>query len=310
MERAAPALFSLPAQGRLLVSADTGTWLVRRDGSRRLLGPYRDAAWSPFGRFVVGVRRNEVAARDPSGRVRWTLARPAVRRPAWGGSRTDTRIAYLSGSGIRVVAGDGTGDRAACAEAAADVRPAWRPGPRHVLASAAPNGSVRVYDVDGCRLLLRTAAFGAVRRLEWSSDGALLLVLGDRWLRVLDAQGRRRFALLDPSAAPFVTAAFTPGRHGLAFVQRAGARSDLWVVPAIGPDRSASRRVFSGQGAFTDLAWSPDGRWLLLAWREADQWLFVRSAGVRRVQAVSEIARQFRARSFPEVGGWCCASSS
>ncbi|MBA2385411.1 MAG: hypothetical protein H0V68_12225, partial [Actinobacteria bacterium] len=53
VENAQPALFSLPAPGRLLVTSDAGTWVVDRDGSKRLLGSYREASWSPFGRFVV-----------------------------------------------------------------------------------------------------------------------------------------------------------------------------------------------------------------------------------------------------------------
>ena len=85
VERAQPALFSLPAPGRLLVSSDAGVWVVQQDGSKRLLGDYREASWSPFGRFVVAARENELAALEPDGDVRWTLARPGVRSPRWGG---------------------------------------------------------------------------------------------------------------------------------------------------------------------------------------------------------------------------------
>ena len=38
-------------------------------------------------------------------------ARPSPRFPAWTGTRTDTRIAYVSRGALRVVAGDGTGDQ-------------------------------------------------------------------------------------------------------------------------------------------------------------------------------------------------------
>ena len=38
VEKAQPALFSLPAPGRLLVTADSGAWVVEQDGSKRLLG--------------------------------------------------------------------------------------------------------------------------------------------------------------------------------------------------------------------------------------------------------------------------------
>ena len=97
VEKAQPALFSLPAPGRLLVTSDAGAWVVDQDGSKRLLGSYREASWSPFGRFVVASRANELVALTPEGDVRWSLARPNVRFPRWGGTETDTRIAYLVG---------------------------------------------------------------------------------------------------------------------------------------------------------------------------------------------------------------------
>ena len=147
VEESAPALFSLPAPGRLLVTADSGAWVVEQDGSKRLLGRYREASWSPFGRFVVGARANELAAMTPEGTVRWSLARPDVRFPRWGGSRTDTRIAYLSQDGLHVVNGDGSGDRLLDSEAATRA-PAWRAGMVHVLVYARRDGSVRAVQVD------------------------------------------------------------------------------------------------------------------------------------------------------------------
>jgi hypothetical protein len=48
----------------------------------------------------------------------------------------------------------------------------------------------------------------------------------------------------------------------------------------------------------------------LVAWRSADQWLFLRPGG-KGIAAVSHIARQFDPgggleSSFPSVSGWCC----
>ena len=157
VEESAPALFSLPAPGRLLVTADSGAWVVEQDGSKRLLGRYRQASWSPFGRFVVAARANELVALTPNGTVRWSLARPDVRLPRWGGTRTDTRIAYFSGGELRVVGGDGEGDRLLDAEAAVRA-PVWQPGAGHRLAYAARDGSVRVVDADTGDVVERDAA--------------------------------------------------------------------------------------------------------------------------------------------------------
>jgi hypothetical protein len=106
---------------------------VNQDGSRRRLGPYREASWSPHGLFVAATRQNELVALDPRGNIRWTLPRRSPRFPTWTGTRTDTRIAYISGGKLHIVAGDGTGDRIV-GKAAATFRPEWLPG-RKVLFS-------------------------------------------------------------------------------------------------------------------------------------------------------------------------------
>ena len=147
VEKAQPALFSLPTSGRLLVTSDAGAWVVDPDGSKRLLGDYREASWSPFGRFVVATRPNELVALEPDGDVRWTLARPDVRFPRWGGTRADTRVAYLSGGELRVVGGNGKGDRLVDSQPA-DRAPMWRPGAEHVLVYERRDGAIRVVDAD------------------------------------------------------------------------------------------------------------------------------------------------------------------
>ena len=166
VQQAEPALFSLPTPGQLLVTSREGAWLVHPDGSKRLLGHYRDAAFSPHGRFVAATRANQLVALDPKGNVHWTLARPSPRFPAWTGTSTDTRIAYLSSGQLRIVAGDGTGDRAV--GRAALVAPAWRPGPGRVVAYSDGRRTV-VYDADRGRVLRRLS--NASTKLAWSDDG-------------------------------------------------------------------------------------------------------------------------------------------
>jgi dipeptidyl aminopeptidase/acylaminoacyl peptidase len=306
VENAEVALFSLPAEGRLLVESDRGAWVVSDDGAKRLLGGYREASWSPFGRFVVAAGANEVAALEPEGDVRWKLARPEVRHPRWGGSRTDTRIAYLTRRELRVVGGDGKGDRMFEQEAA-DVAPAWKPGTFHALAYATKDGRVVVADTESARRLW-SRPVGSVSRLEWSPDGDLLLVQGRRLLRVYDAGGRLRFDLLSVrrGAAPVTAAAFSPQGRSVAYVQATGGRSHLWMIPRLRPDAAAARELFSGTGRFTQAVWSPDGKWLLVPWNNADQWLFVRASGSRRVRAVANVTRQFESRTLPRISGWCC----
>lgn len=300
IERAAPALFSLPADGRLLVEAGSGTWLVQPNGSKRLLGPYRDASWSPFGRFVIATRQNELVALEPDGEIRWSLARPSASAPRWGGSRSDTRIGYLDRSGLRIVAGDGSDDRSL---APAESGPlAWRPGSGFRLAYLSKS-ELRVQDAETGRVLSRARSGAPFRALElsWSRDGRRALVVHPSELLFVDVD-RDVFRSVPFRNGRIVAASFSPDGRRVAVLRT----NELLLLDATRPG-AAPRRLFAGPGGFTDLAWSPDGRWLLVAWRDADQWVFVSAAGRRRIEAVSNISEQFRSRAFPTIGGWCCA---
>jgi hypothetical protein len=299
VERPQPALFSLPAPGQLLVTSRKGLWLVRADGSKRLLGRYRDATFSPHGLFVAATRTNQLVALDPKGKERWTLARPSPRFPAWAGTRTDTRIAYLARGRVRVVAGDGTGDRPLAP--AAPVPPSWRPGPGRVLAYAPTERTVAVVNADTGTRMLRLSSTEGIRKLQWSDNGRLLLVFTPHATRVYDPHGRV-VTQDDPSDATLDSdAAFMPGTERVAVVRipppGISGSSDVFFL-------RTGRKLFNGTGAFRQLAWSPNGRWLLVTWPTANQWVFVRR-GHRRIVGVSRISNQFG--RLPQVTDWCCA---
>jgi hypothetical protein len=289
VQQAEPALFSLPTPGQLLVTSRQGAWLVHQDGSKRLLGRYRDASFSPHGRFIAATRANQLVALDPKGNVRWTLARPSPRFPAWTGTSTDTRIAYLSRGQLRIVAGDGTGDRPV--GRAALVAPAWRPGPARVLAYS-DGRETMVYDVDGGRVLRRLP--NAPTKLAWSNDGRLLLSFSPHRTRVYT--GSKVVAADDPSDATGDQDAAFAGQQIFA-AREAGAGSNVFSL-------ESGRTVFRGTGVFDQLASSPDGRWLLLSWPTANQWVFVR-LHPRKIVGVSRVTQQF-GRSAT-IRGWCCA---
>jgi hypothetical protein len=305
VEHAAPALFSLPASGRLLVvSADHGgVWLVHDNGLKRRIGSYEDAQWSPHGRFFVATKANELLAVDPDTGVRWTLARRDVSSPRWEGTRTDTRIAYLARSGLRVVAGDGTGDRL-LDRFAGEVAPAWDPARLHVLAYYS-GGAIVLRRADGA-LLWRTNVDVLPTSLEWSDDGAQLAVFSSKRVVVLGANGavRRTISML---GAELLQGAFEPRAHELAVVVRQPGRSEARLVDVDRPGHA--KLLFAGPGVFGDAAWSPDGKWLLVSWPTANQWLFLRGSHVR---AVANIREQFpRADHLgPHLelaGRWCCS---
>lgn len=294
VERADPTLFSLPAEGRVLAVGSGGAWIVHADGSKRRLGPYRDATWSPGGLFVAAIRDSELVAVDPRGNVRWKLARRWVGTPRWAPS--GYRIAYLSGADLKVVAGDGTGDRRLATGVTA--APAWRPGRIHVLAFAYSNGVVWVRNADTRALVARSPPGPPARQLAWSPDARLLLAVTPRLLRILDTRTYRWRAVDVERGRRAVEAAFAPTGRRFALAQRAGARSEIVL--------DDGRRVFEGTGTFANVEWSPDGRWIAFAWKEADQWVFVRVGGKRRIEAVSNVSAQLESATFPRLRGWCC----
>jgi WD40 repeat protein len=310
-------LFRLPSAGKLLVVSQEngGAWVVNEDGARRRLGDYEDATWSPFGRYVLVTRRSLLRALTPEGEERWSIGGTNLSQATWSGTETDTRIAYISdaaGGGARVVAGDGTGDRLLVP--GADGPLAWRPGSRHELASAS-GANLELRNADTGRVIwtARGVAPRGARGLSWSSDGRRLAVVAGRSIAVVDDRGRIVRRLEFPSTE-IVAAAFAPKGRDLAVHLRSTQggfpawRSTIRLLDVDGSSRG--RNLFQGQGDFGELAWSPDGRWLLTTWRTADQWLFVERA-TGRVVAVSDISMRFpRADSRRPLlsvsDRWCC----
>jgi hypothetical protein len=284
IENATPALFRLPSSGRLLVSGGGGTWIVSADGSKRRLGSWPAASWSPHGLYVVAWSTDELVAVEPKhGSIHWSLARPRISRVRWGGSRIDTRIAYLSGRALRVVAGDGTGDRL-LARSVASVAPAWQPE-QHVLAYVAGRRSVVVRNTDTGRMLAVRRVGGVARALAWSPDGRRLAVVTAAGVDVFATGRVERIARRGVRDAAFAAdgslalltarAVLVDGADGLVTVLRVPARLE-------------------------GLAWSPSSRWLVTSLPGADQWIFV---GRHHLLAVAHIARQLGGAA-PALDGW------
>lgn len=305
---AAPALFSLPAPGRLLLSGPAGTWTIAADGSTRRLGSWRQASWSPHGLYIAVARRDQLAVVDPHGAPAWTLARPAVRDPSWYGPN-GFRIAYLSGHQLRVVAGDGTGDR----PVANDVSPVaavWRPDHPYQLAYVDPRGTVVVRDADSGRRIWTVRA-GRVRRLQWSADGGRLEVLTSTAAGTYDQGGRLIARIAASTGVPLVDGSLSPDGRTLALIR--GKGSPDVALAGVNAREPALHPVLSGPGV-RQVLWAPDSRWLLVSWPAADQWVFIHVAGTPRIAAVSRIAQRFAAAprrpGFPTLDAWCCTAQA
>jgi hypothetical protein len=308
-EETQPTLRGFPGDGRLLAVSDSGAWVVNPGGGVRRLGDYRAVGWSPRGLFVVGTRGHRITAMEPDGEPRWSFSRPGrLAGPAWSPG-DGFRIAYLerggTGVSVRVVDGSGGLDHLVASRARA-VTPAWRPGRGYVLTYATAAGGLRTVAADSGRLLWR-GRDGAPLQLAWTRDGRRLAALTRDALLIYSRDG----LLLARRELP-------PGAHALAVAPNPRSRSaalsftrrGVSSVVSLRLDAAARPRpMFTGSGSLRELAWSPNGRRLLVGWPEANQWLLL---GKGRPRAFAGMSRQLdpgaTGAGFPRLSGWCCLS--
>ena len=179
-------------------------------------------------------------------------------------------------------------------------------GPKtNLLAYVDRRGRVTLRDVGAGRALWHTHRYAApIRGLQWSADRRRLLVRAGSFVDFLDARGRaiRRVTWLTLGAS------MSPDNKRTAFIRRAKhGRSEVVITGRYGS--GPPRRVLTRSGRITDPTWSPNGEWLLVARRGADQWLFIRPSRPIRVEAVANISRQFAPGAagqppFPGISGW------
>ncbi len=297
-KRAAPAFAGLPKGGSVLAITRTGAYAIRPDGGSRRLGSFSDAGWSPHGLHVVGANGRRLTAVTPRETLKWTLARPGhVHDPAWS-TGLGYQVAYLEGATLRAVDGKGIPDPdRPLRRGASGVTPAWRPRSDRVLTYATAGGHIETLDVVTGRSLWRAPV--EALSLQWSVDGRRIVALRSRSVVVLDSGGRILRSIELPGAGREL-ALHPSGKRATVLLGGEGGGRVL-DVPL---DGRRPRQLF--QGNVDGLAWSQDGRQLLLAWRGADQWLLLGPG--ERVRALQDVTRELgTAGGFPRVAGWCCA---
>jgi hypothetical protein len=320
---AAPAFAALPDGGSVLAISRSGAYAVQPDGGSQHLGPFSEAGWSPRGLHVVGVNGRRLVAVTPTGTPKWTLVRRRrVHHPAW--SLGDGFVvAYLEGAALKAVAGNGDPATDRVLRRGADpVTPSWRPGAGHVLTYAAASGGIETVDADsGSRVWRARLPSGDARALAWSRDGRRLVAVSSRSVTVLNRGGRMlgtvalsgvaRDLALHPEGRRAAVVVVAGGRTRVLEVPLGGAGGG--AAPAGGREAPAGSREAAGdaarvlfQGDVDGLAWSRDGRHLLLSWRDTGEWLLMGPGG--RMRALHDVTAELgTAGGFPRVAGWCCA---
>ena len=306
-ERAAPVSAGLRRASRGRLGAGDLAHRRLRDHARTAArsgsGRSRDAGWSPRGQHVVGVDGRRLDRGDPDGRRSSGRSRAQAGCTIPPGARDEGfAVAYLEGDALCAVAGDGDPATTGCfAAAPRPSRPAWRPRSDRVLTYATAGGRIETVDVDTGRTLWRTGAAVAARRraLAWSRTGAARrrsVAVGGRAradgrvLRIASPlPGAGRELALHPSGA-----------------KRGGARSGAARAACSRCARTSRRRRGTRgelfQGDVDGLAWSQNGRRLLLGWRGAGQWLLLGPGG--RVRALHDVSpRARRGGRLPARGG-------
>ncbi len=296
-----PPPLATGTRGRLLLTTEAGVWVLRGDGSGRLLGRYTSGTWSPNGRFVAVTRDNVLYAVEPdTGTVRWPLVRKAPLSDVRWAPKDGFRIAYREGNDLHVVHGDGTRDRLLAAAVSA-VPPSWRPG-SHVLAYDAGDGTVAATDVDDLRgTTMALPVTGRVRSLLYAADGSVVLVLTDAGLYALDLDrgASRRVLATAPSAI-----ATSPAAPAQVVAIRTDGRIELVSI-----DGSGTRVVATVPGA-TTATWSPDGRTILVPDIGHDRWHLIdaETGADRTLDGIAERLDPdgLGKAGFPAIAGWCC----
>lgn len=182
--------------------------------------------------------------------------------PAWshGGRLIAFACAWGPPAGIYVMSDRGRGRRSVVKLPNRRVRdPAWAPGDRTLAFAYSRDsnaGSTGIWVVKANGKGLRRLTGGSDGSPSWSADGRTIVfdraTRGVSHVLQMRADGARQHRIAKNACCP----AWSPDGRRIAFSRNGSA----WIM---NPDGRGQRRVVRGPGnGITDLAWSPDARYL------------------------------------------------
>ena len=234
------------------------------------LAGYEDLSWSPDGSRLAftatpaaGNGSTEIYTIDADGSnlVQITHTEVDDDSPVWSpdGTRLALRVdevdpgapgesnvvvTTVSGPGVTVL-GPGS-------------NPVWSPDGQQLAMTVAEGGSTRIWVQEpdgGARRQVANVAIASMRP-SWSPDGQFLVVSSSGFSIIEVASGSLDPLTSEPGSAP----TWSIGER-IAFATTGSASPGVFVIDA---DGSGLRRLSGDPGVVSTLAWSPDGRWLLL----------------------------------------------
>lgn len=180
-------------------------------------------------------------------------------------------IAFLSTrdgvTNVRLIAVDGSGERALTATAESKDPPRWSRDGRRVLFGVAVGETTRVDSVDRAGSHRKSVTTVPGRAPRISPDGTRVLYATGSWtavhLFVANVDGSPPVAVTDGTSVAW-NPEWSPDGRTIAYTGRTNDRLNIWLVGAGGANPRQLTHIESTEGQAQVPAWSPDGRTLAI----------------------------------------------